>query len=328
MGPAVCTTQPCPLATKIVVSWVETEAYCGDHVQLRGTITPPPSDGTVGVEVLVNGSPVADAKFAVTPKVVGGKIDGTWIAKAASAQWRTDKMTFKVSVSGGPTGTSTNEFTFKKRKTTGWSTLNVTHPSNGGFAPSHEKHDARLEDDKVHYKLKIRLFGDPFSEAKRTAARDLIQNVWNNGFANKKFHRVKCKRGKTCDCTFDCCKAGYQLTVEFVASGEHLAVQVFATAAGATRHRSSMNGDGGEWGDPPLTPATTYPHETGHVLGQADEYSDGATAAAGGQPATPAAGEENLMSTPGNTTLLIRHYRFVLKFLNDNAGDTYETIQP
>jgi hypothetical protein len=328
MSPAVCTTQPCPLDTKIVASWVDTAAYCGDLVKLQGTITPPPSDGSVNVQVLVNGAAVPDATFAVSPRVVGGRIQGTWIAKAASNQWRTDKMTFTVSVSGGPTGTSTNEFTFKKRKTTNWTSLNVAHASNGGFAPSHEKHDARLEDDKVHYKLKIRLFGAAFSADKQTAARDLIQNVWNNGFANKKFHRTGCKRGKTCDCTFDCCKAGYELTVEFVASGEHLAVQVFATGAGAQPHRSSMNGDGGEWGDPALSPATTYPHETGHVLGQSDEYATGATDAAGVQPATPAAGEENLMSTPGNTTLLIRHYRFALKFLNDNAGDAYETIQP
>jgi hypothetical protein len=33
-----------------------------------------------------------------------------------------------------------------------------------------------------------------------------------------------------------------------------------------------MNGDGGEWADPPIGPTTTYPHETGHVLGQYDEY--------------------------------------------------------
>jgi hypothetical protein len=329
-APAGCSATPCPAAVTVTASWVDTQAYCGDHVRLQGTVTPAPPDGPVTVELLMNGAAVAGPTFAVAPRVVGGRIEGTWVAKAGSANWRTDRLTFRVTAptASGP-ATSTNAFTFRARPTTAWSSLNVVHASAGGFGPSHEKHDAKLDADKVHYNLKIRLFGAPFGAAKQTAARDLIQNTWNNGFANKKFHRVGCRRGRTCDCAFDCCKAGYQLDVNFVASGEHLAVQVFATAAGATPHRSSMNGNGGEWGDPALSPTTTYAHETGHVLGQADEYATGATDPTGVQPATPAAGEENLMSTPGNTTLLVRHYRFALKFLNDNAsGDTYETIQP
>ena len=328
----IAVESPCervsPAVFLINASWIDTQAFCGDHVKFQGTIDPVPPDGPVNVEVLVNGTAVADPKFAVAPKTVGGKIEGTWIAKSASAQWRTDKMTFKATLSGGSSATSTNEFTFKKRKTSGWVTLDVEHASNNGFAPSVEKHDARLENDKVHYKLKVRLTGDPFSAAKRTAAKNLIQNVWNNGFANKKFHRVNCKRGKTCDCAFDCCKAGYELTFDFVASGEHMPVEVFHTEPGEKPHRSHMGGDGGDWGDPPLSPASTYPHEVGHVLGQADEYPDGGTDASGQQPPKPAAGDENLMSTPNNQKLKIRHYRFALKFLNDKAGDTYETIQP
>ena len=90
-----------------------------------------------------------------------------------------------------------------------------------------------------------------------------------------------------------------------------------------------MNGDGGEWGDPTMSPTTTYPHETGHVLGQADEYSTGATDPTGVQPAQAPAGELNLMSTPGNQRLLNRHYRWALRFLNNNAaGDPYEIIPP
>jgi hypothetical protein len=88
-----------------------------------------------------------------------------------------------------------------------------------------------------------------------------------------------------------------------------------------------MNGDGGEWGEPPLDEPSVYAHETGHVLGQHDEYPNGATDPSGVQPAnspTP-----NLMATPLNTTLLNRHYRYVLAFLNANAsGDPYEIIPP
>ena len=320
---------PCPATKTVVANWKDVTAYCGDHVKLEGTVTPACADGPVTVQILNNGSAVANPVFAVAPKVVGGRIEGTWVAKSASANWRTDKLRFTVNVPSAGSATSTNEFTFKNRPTAASTSLNVTHASGNGYGPCHEKHDARLDADKVHYELKLRLAGAPFDAAKQAAAKTLIQNVWNNGFANKKFHRVNCKRGSTCDCTFDCCKAKFELEVNFVASGEHLTVTVHATAPGAPTHRSSMSGTGGDWGDPPMSPATTYAHETGHVLGQADEYATGATDPTGVQPAPPPAGEENLMSTPGNTTLLIRHYRWTLKYLNDNAGgDTYETIQP
>jgi hypothetical protein len=205
---------------------------------------------------------------------------------------------------------------------------NVTHPSGNGFAPAHEKHDARLEADRVHYSLKLRTHGAPFDATKQANAKTSIETPWNDGFANKKFHRIGCQRGRACDCPYDCCKAGFRLDVNFVASGEHVAVNVVASPAPpAPRHRSGMNGDGGEWGDPPINAVTTYAHETGHVLGQHDEYSTGATDPSGVQPANSPV--PNLMSTTGNTTLLNRHYRHALAFLNDNAaGDAYEIIPP
>jgi hypothetical protein len=276
------------------------------------------------IEILNPDGSVAET---FTAPMSGDRFSATWIAKAQSANWRTDKHKFRFTA-GGLTCTSSNEFTFRQRPTTNWILKNVAHPSNGGFAPSHEKHDARLEADRVHYSLKLRTHGAPFDAAKQANAKSRIETAWNDGFNNKKFHRTNCQRGRECDCAFDCCKANYRLDVNFVASGEHVAVLVVASPPPpADPHRSSMNGDGGEWGDPPRNAVTTYAHEAGHVLGQADEYPTGATDPTGVQPAN--APDANLMATPGDTTLFNRHYRWALKFLNDNAaGDSYEIIPP
>jgi hypothetical protein len=271
----------------------------------------------------------ADGSVAETlnAQTTGLRFTATWISKAQTANWRTDRHRFRFTAAG-VTCTSSNEFTFRQRPTTAWVLKNVVHPSGNGFAPSHEKHDARLEANRVHYGLKLKLTGAAFDATKRANAKTRIETVWNDGFNDKRFHRTNCRRGRTCDCTFDCCKAGFRLDVSFVDSGEHLAVNVVTSPPPpASRQRSSMNGDGGTWGDPPLNETSTYAHETGHVLGQADEYSTGATDPTGVQPAN--APSPNLMSTTGNTTVLTRHYRHVLKFLNDNAsGDPYETIPP
>ena len=291
---------------------------------LQGSVTGGPPDQPATVEILRADGTVADT---IVAQMSGGSFVAVWTCKAQSANWRTDRHRFRFTAAG-LTCTSTNEFTFRKRPTTIWELKNVTHASGNGFAPAHEKHDARLEADRVHYILKLRLSGATFSAAKQTNAKTRIQDVWNNGFSSKKFHRKNCKRGQACDCTFDCCKTGFRLDVNFVASGQHLTVNVVTSPPPpAARHRSSMNGDGGEWGDPPISEVSTYAHETGHVLGQHDEYSTGATDPTGVQPAN--APTANLMSTTGNTTLLNRHYRRVLKFLNDNAaGDPYEIVPP
>ncbi|XYI04262.1 type VI secretion system Vgr family protein [Sorangium sp. So ce1128] len=312
----------------IEASWLDVTAYCGDAARVQALVTPAPQDGPATVEVLLasTGATIATLNTAVT----AGRIGAAWVTKAPTASWRTDVIQFRVTVpSINATGTSRNTFTFRQRPVTGWTLLNVAHPSNGRFLPSHEKHDAALEADRVHYSLKLRLFGAPFGPVKQAAAKALIERVWNDGFSNKKFHRVSCGRGRACSCAFDCCKATWRLDVNFVPRGEHLAIEVIATVPPARPHQSEMNGDGGEWGDPPLSPTTTYPHETGHVLGQADEYSVGATDPTGVQPAQAPPGELNLMSTPGNQTLLNRHYRWALAFLNRNtAGDVYEIIPP
>jgi len=332
-GGGTCTpgssTTPCP-GTTITARWVDVQAYCGDRVRLEATVTPAPPDARASIEVFHVAGGTTSTLETMDAPMTGGRISATWVAKAPTAAWRTDRIEFRVTAPGAPSpGTSTNQFTFRQRPTAPWTLIDVTHASGNGFGPSHEKHDARLEVHRVNYKIKIHLTGDPFDATKQTNARSRIEGAWNGGFSNKKFHRTGCQRGATCDCRFDCCKADWHLDIEFVASGQHFDVQVHATAPGTPPHRSSMNGTGGEWGDPPLSPATTYAHETGHVLGQADEYSTGATDPTGVQPAPPPAGEENLMSTPGNTRLLIRHYRWALKYLNDHAaGDPYETIQP
>lgn len=314
-------------------AWIDTEVYCGDEAKFECTITGGPPDGPVTVEIL---HPTTGAVAAtVNATMTGGSIKDKWVAKAITADWRTDAIPLRVKAVG-IVCESSNELTFKKRPTTDWVVVDEGHPTGNGFDDVYQHHDARLEADRVHYSLKLKLIGDPFSEAKRQAAKTLIQDVWNNGFSTKRFHREKCKRGDACDCKFDCCKAGFRLDVNFVESGQHCEVTVHHTAPGDPTYRSSMGRTEGDWGDPAKSPLTTYPHETGHVLGQYDEYPDGGidpTYSAANPDTQPpnatALGQSNLMSTPNNQKLFNRHYRFVRKFLNSKVGaDKYKIIPP
>lgn len=294
--------------------WLDTQAFCGDTVRLQASLSGACPDGPATVEILNGGTRIDTMNANLT----GGSVAASWIAKAPTANWRTDRIRFRVRAAG-LTCESSNELVFRQRPTTSWVLMNVVHASGNGYGPSHEKHDAQLEADRVHYSIKLKTHGPPFTAAKQTSAKTAIENAWNTGFGARKFHRTACGRGPACDCAFDCCKCGFRLDINFVTSGEHVDIEILPGPA-----RSGMNGDSGHWGDPPLS-AMSYPHEIGHMLGQADEYSSGATDPTGVQP-NSAAGEPTLM---GNKTppLLNRHFRFVLAFLNAKAGgDTYETI--
>jgi hypothetical protein len=324
--------QKCPIACGST-QWIDTQAYCGDNVRLECTLTGNPADGPATVEILhpTNESVVA----TINANMTGGRITATWVAKAQTANWRTDRIRFRVKAAGH-TCMSSNEFTFRQRPTTDWILKDDTHPSGNGFADVAEHHDARLEANRVHYSLKLRTDGDPFDNAKKQAAKTLIQNVWNNGFTGKKFHRTGCQRGDACDCSYDCCKADFRLDVNFVANGEHALIHIHVTVPPDPAFGSSQGRNEGDWGDPPRSATTTYPHEVGHLLGQYDEYSTGAidpnydaTDSNTQPPDASALGESNLMSTSGNQTLLNRHYRYAVAFLNANAGgDRYGIVPP
>lgn len=324
--------QPCPRT--LTARWIDERKLCGDEARLEVTVTPAPPDGPATVRVLhpSTGATVATLNGTLS----GGRAEMTWVAKAQTADWRTDQIRFDASAAG-LTGTSTNAFTFRQRPTTEWELLNIEHAkADASLGVVYEYHDARLEESRVHYSFKLRTHGDPFDAAKQAAAKGRIETVWNDGFSGKSFHRTGCRRGRACDCRFDCCKAGFRIDASFVASGEHLVVRIVHTAPGATRQGSSTQAAGGRpitgtWGDPPRNADSTYAHEVGQVLGHFDEYTPpvGGNDPTGGQPVTPAAGDNNLMSTSGNTRLLNRHYRRVLAFLNGKAGgDTYEIIPP
>jgi hypothetical protein len=314
---------PCPLACQCgSTTWLDTQAYCGDTVRLQATLTGNCADGPATIEILhpSNGS-VVDT---INANMAGGHVTANWIAKAQTAQWRTDRMKFRVNAAG-LTCTSGNEFTFKHRPVVASALRDTNRGTPVGFQPISEKVDAALEANQVHYNLKLRLAGGSFTAAQQASAKTAIETAWNNGFSGKCFHRTSCGRGRACDCAFDCCKCGYHLDVNWVASGEHYPVTIVARTAGG---RSSASSSGMTWTDPALNATTSYAHETGHALGQFDEYTGGGVDPSGVQPADAAAAS-NLMKTSGDSTLFSRHYRWALEFLNANSGgDPYETVPP
>jgi hypothetical protein len=201
----------------------------------------------------------------------------------------------------------------------------------GGPMKAVENHDAALDADRVHYRLNLALVGAPVMAASGPVLTDLaktalssIAPIWTNGFQKKTFHRVNCQRGDSCDCTFDCCKVSYSMDANIVTSGQHVAVTFHARTAAGVVFRASTSDTTGDWADPPLT-SSEYAHEVGHILGQFDEYVGGVKDPSGVQPQP--APEVNLMAGTG-PALLVRHYRWALRFLNNNTGgDPYKTVQ-
>jgi hypothetical protein len=314
---------------RVECRWLDTEKYCGDDARLEVTCTPTPPDGSVTVEILhPTDSGVLDT---LSGNMSGGRMQGSWTAKAHAANWRDAQIPFRGTVTSvGVMNTSSNRFRFRRRPTTDWILVDHDHRCNGGFAPVVELHDARLEQSRVHYSMKLKLTGIGLTAARQTNAKRLVEDTWNNGFASRKFHRVNCRRGSACDCTFDCCKLGFYLDLNFVTSGQHISVEIVAAPAPpAATPASCMGRTGARWYEPPLDEPSVYAHEVGHALGQYDEYAGGGTDPSGTQPAPPPAGQANLMSHGLNTTLLNRHYRRVVQFINDNAGgDNYAVIPP
>ena len=318
------TTQTATITMTYAMScqWVDTSGYCGDTVWLTVDVTPVPADGpvTIAIQHPSTGATVDTLNGTMT----GGHAKLNWVLKSQTANWRWDQIPFQATVPGVGTQTSSNKVTFKARATTTWTTLNVNRGTSVKHGDVCENADAQLEASQVHYSIKAKLDGT-FTAAQQTDAKSRIETIWNNGFSARKFHRVVCGRGRACNCAFDCCKAGYRLDFNFVDDGEHFTLKIHAAAHDT---HSYTRCDGMKWADPPNAVTTSYAHEVGHKLGQFDEYTGGATDPSGGQPTNPAGND--LMKTPGDTTLLPVHYRWALEFLNKNSGEAYvyEVIPP
>lgn len=335
-APVDSSTQPCPPQYQFTdCRWRDTSAYCGDNARLFAVVSTTPPDGPATIDIL---HPTTRAVLqTINGQLTGGRIDATWVAKAATANWRTDHMKFRVNIPHiSLNRLSGNDFTFQQRPTTNWTLINDTSRcSHGGGHRA--RYDIRLESNRVHLSLKIKAGTDNVPDASmanfKTNAKQRIETVWNNGFNNKSMHRVNCQRGDSCDCRFDCCKVDFRADVNFVTSGHHFLLKVVGQPNPAVPSVMSwVRYNDSEWAYPPVAPTSCYPHEFGHMIGQFDEYVSSCSdpAAAGTQyrqPQPPPAAELNLMSTSGNIRLLNRHYRHMLAYLNQSSGgDTYKLI--
>ena len=316
--------------------WIDTQAYCGDNARLRCTITENPADGPATVEILhpSNESVVA----TVNAQMTGGTIETTWVTKAQSANWRTDRIRFRVRAAG-LTCESSNALSFRDRPTVDWARQDYMRSCPGGATQHRTVYDLKLDAERVQQRLKLKTRpGDGIDRAAKTRFEEMVvsrsQTTWNNGFRDKTFHRQNCQRGEDCDCAYDCCKVGYRLIVQFFDEGQHRHVNVVPQPdPPAARLSSWCRWDDSRWAYPPKA-VTTYQHEVGHMIGQYDEYVTRCNDPSGNdvpcrQPAPPPADERNLMSHSGNQTLLSRHYRRALTFLNENSGeDPYDVVPP
>src|SRR5580692_5758627 len=103
----------------MVANWVDTQKFCGDTANLQGQVVPPPQPTTVNVDITLASTGAAIA--SLTGSLSGGTVTIPWVAKAQTANWRTDQIAFNASVPAlSLTGTPANTFGFKARPTTTW----------------------------------------------------------------------------------------------------------------------------------------------------------------------------------------------------------------
>jgi hypothetical protein len=108
-----------------------------------------------------------------------------------------------------------------------------------------------------------------------------IEQAWTGRF---ELHRANGR------CT--CRLYAVELDVQWVASGEHHVVQVHAGSGRADMGNFFLNNTGG-----------TAAHEVGHMLGNADEYTDPAC------PARTVTSDNSIMQTSQLGTVRPRHYQ-------------------
>src|SRR5579872_76351 len=205
--------------------WIDARAHCGDRVRMEAVITGYPPDSPATIEVLhpANGSIVE----SINANLHGGRVDASWIAIAQTANWRTDRIPFRIRVPGiGITCTSSNSLTFVNRPTAPWERMNQQIAGLNGAAVN-RIYDQALEPSRVHISVKVKLTGMSLQPAELLSIKRSIESTWNDGFSQHfRFHRAHCKCGATCNHVFDCCQLGFRLDFSFVDTGQHITVDM------------------------------------------------------------------------------------------------------
>lgn len=172
-SPACATTTPCPLGPCQCgdTRWLDTQAYCGDNARIQASFTGGCPDGPATVEILHPTS--GNVVDTISSNLRGGRVDAVWVAKSQTANWRTDRIRFRVKAAG-QTCQSNNDFKFRQRPTTAWALRNTNRGTPVGFSDLCEKVDAQLETDRVHYSFKLKLTGT-FTAAQQTDAKQKLR---------------------------------------------------------------------------------------------------------------------------------------------------------
>ncbi|MBL8601216.1 MAG: hypothetical protein JNK72_04780 [Myxococcales bacterium] len=282
----------------VSVAWSKKTCRCGDVVQVNVTLSSEGFDGTLVIGVLDHMRGVKIGNFTIPVKggvtfrqavtsiklvdVWGGAFDFLAAVELRDAQWNVvaEKSAAELltvvrpanalspqNISGGWRTCPKWEY---DKKTALW----AKGQEHYGWPCNYQ---LEFKDGEIIVTCKVKLTARaPFvlTDAHKARWRAEIEGYWAGAY---EVHRVLCKWGLQCGCTYHCCRHPIVIQCEFVDQGEHCEVEVIGGACDK------------EWGDTDWwcssvwwedwsdnVPKAVRAHEFGHLLGLYDEYLGGA----------------------------------------------------
>jgi hypothetical protein len=272
-APCAGTEAACPLQKKITGRFTEVTAKCGDpaHVEADGTNLAEGATTTFSPKCLRDSA----ALTAVSGPMNGQSVRNLdWKPKRPANWAKGDEFSFGVS-GDGQSAQSENKFKFHEYPAVASETKTFNCVS-GVFAWT-GKFDILFADDVVTVTVKIKLvnrlgakpaagaalpaIGEAVTDADKASMKADVEGKLSS---KVKLFRTNCAFAAACTCA-----KPIKIVVSFVEADAHHDVNLFqgagrANASNWTRVKTREN---------------SWAHETGHLLGWYDEYTDGAVGA-------------------------------------------------
>jgi hypothetical protein len=262
----------------VSAAWTVNPVKCGSAATMEAVTGGIPDE--TAATFTVKQAPSGDTLDTVESEVRDDRSTANWASKKPSSEWGEDPdATFAVAVADATeesAGLSFHAYEDVPRETRSHARRPV------GCAAFTGRYTIEFTDRAMLVRVKVKLRnkqaarpanradydtvadGPAVSDDQKRTMKRAIEGVLSRRLD---LHRNDCARGDECDCPREnkCCRFEVVVRVFFVESGEYHTVNLWP---GSDRH------DVHNWHMVESRPGKSWAHETGHLLGWYDEYSN------------------------------------------------------